>query len=345
MIQPLGLLTFEPILVPKPWGGRSLERFGKVLPAGELVGESWELADLPDGTATDAAESHSHVVGGPQRRLTLSDLIAAYGSDFLGTATAMPDGAFPLLVKLLDANEHLSIQVHPDGAYVARHPGTALKTESWYVLDARPGAVLYKGFRAGVSIADVAAVAGTPAIVELLQTFDARPGDFHHLPAGVVHALGAGVVVAEIQTPSDTTFRIYDWADEYGRKPRTLHITEALETLELSPGVGSYLAPSLVDGTRLLVTTDHYWFREHRNGPGEIALHDAQELRILMVVSGRVQIHTRRNESVEATAGSTVVIPASVAGNAHVEATTRSVILETGLVQPPRQSDLAARDA
>ena len=335
MTPPLGLLTFHPILVTKPWGGRALERFGKTLPIGELVGESWEIADLPDGTATDAAESHSYVASGPQRGLALSALIATYGSDFLGTATAMPDGAFALLVKLLDANEHLSIQVHPNAEYVARHSGAALKTESWYVLDARPGAVLYKGFRDGVSIADVAATAGTPAIVELLQTFDARPGDFHHLPAGVVHALGAGVVVAETQTPSDTTFRIYDWTEEYGREPRTLHITEALETLEMSSDVGTYLAPSQVDGTRLLVATDHYWFREHRHDAGKIALHDAEELRVLMVADGSVSIEAPGEGATVFPIGSTIVLPAVIATETTVRVVQPSVLLETGLVNGP----------
>lgn len=335
MISPLGLLTLEPILVPKPWGGRALERFGKALPAGQLIGESWEVADLPDGTAVDAAESHSHVVGGPQRGLTLSALIAKYGSDLLGTAAAMPDGTFPLLVKLLDTNEHLSIQVHPDAAYVARHPGAALKTESWYVLDARPGAVLYKGFRDGVSPADVASAAGTKDVVDLLQTFDARPGDFHHLPAGVIHALGAGVVVAETQTPSDTTFRIYDWSDEYGRKPRTLHITEALDTLEMSSDLGTYLAPSQVNGTRLLIATDHYWQREHRYDAGKIALHNAKELRVLLVAVGSVTIQAPGEGATVFPIGSTIVLPAVIATETTVHVVQPTVLLETGLVNGP----------
>ncbi|MDH3500806.1 MAG: class I mannose-6-phosphate isomerase, partial [Acidimicrobiia bacterium] len=236
-------LTFEPIIVPKPWGGRRLERFGKELAPDGLFGESWEVADLPTDAVTSSEQTRSRVSGGADDGATLSDLISLHGSDLLGSARATERGDFPLLVKFLDAREHLSVQVHPTGDYVARHPGTWLKTESWCVVDADPGAVLYKGFRPGVTMEQVAQAAGTRDFVELLQAVDAVAGDFHHLPAGIVHALGAGVLVAEIQTPSDTTFRLYDWTDEYGRAPRPLHIGEGLDTVALDPDGAVTIAP------------------------------------------------------------------------------------------------------
>ncbi len=335
MAPPLGLLSFCPILVPKPWGGRALERFGKALPPEELVGEAWELADLPDGTAVDAAETHSHVAGGPHDGWTLSDLIATYGADFLGSAKPTVDGYFPLLLKLLDANQHLSVQVHPDEAYVASHPSTWLKTESWYVLDAQPGAALYIGFRPGVTFGEVENAVGTPELVGLLQPFDAHPGDFHHLPAGTVHALGAGVIAAETQTPSDTTFRMYDWTEEYNRVPRTLNIDQALATLNLAPNTDTFLPATDEDGTRLLVATDHYWQREHRSDGGRIDLYPAPELRVLMVTQGTIRAGTGEPDAEVYPVGSTILIPASTVAQTSVVAVDAAAVLEIGLVKAP----------
>ena len=251
-----GLLRFDPILVPKPWGGTRLASLGKAPPAdhaaGTRYGESWEVADLPRGVLSAAERGRTRVSAGPHRGRTLRELIAEHGPALLGSVSPTPEGDFPLLVKLLDTAEHLSIQVHPDETWIARNPGWLPKTESWYVLDSEPGAAIFKGFKRGVDLETVRAVAGTPALADLLRRIPVRRGDFHHLPAGTVHALGAGVTVAEVQTPSDTTFRLYDWTEEYDRPARPLQIGRGLDALSLgSPDMSRRGMEG--DGVRLLV--------------------------------------------------------------------------------------------
>lgn len=250
-------LVFTPILKEKVWGGRELERLGKALPEHAKIGESWELADLP-ATSSDGGgggESRSVIASGEMRGLTLGQAIVAMGPNLMGTLR--PDastGGFPLLVKYLDARENLSVQVHPSPAYAAAHPGAHLKTESWFVVSAAPGAVIYKGLKQGVTRRTVAEHAKSGAIVDDLLAVPARAGDFHHLPSGTCHALGAGVVVAEVQTPSDTTYRLFDW----GRAGRALHLDQALDCLTYGPP--ARLAPIRAEGGRRsrLAETDHY---------------------------------------------------------------------------------------
>ncbi len=318
------------MLVPKPWGGRRLAAYGKTLPPGERVGESWEIADLPAAAVTSSNQSRGLVAGGPFAGRTLRDLIEAHGADLMGHVAPTPGGDFPLLVKLLDAREHLSVQVHPTADHVAAHPGSWLKTESWYVVDAEPGAVLYKGARPGVTHADLAAAAGTKDMVELLASYDAVPGDFHHLPAGILHALGAGVMVAEIQTPSDTTFRLYDWTGEYGRAPRELHVEEALAAVELAPEGAVFLGPLTGHGSRTLIETEHYWMVEHRHDHGTEPLTRAAELRVLLVTRGSVRVGWDGGDF-EVASGGTVLIPAVCAPEVEVAVVEPGVILEIGI--------------
>ena len=221
--QPLRL---EPRLVAKPWGG---QRLGPADPEGP-IGEQWQVADL-DPEATSVDRPVTPVATGPLAGATLRELIAAAPQALLGSARPV-QGGFPLLVKLLDAGQHLSVQVHPPRGYVDEHPGARLKSESWVVLDAAPGAELFIGLEDGVGPGDLRKAAGTPELVPLLRRWPAVPGAVHHLPAGTIHALGAGTLVAEVQTPSDTTFRLYDWSEEYERAPRGLHVEQALACVE-----------------------------------------------------------------------------------------------------------------
>jgi mannose-6-phosphate isomerase len=281
-VSPLPVV-FEPIYRPKPWGGRRLATLlGKRLPGDGPIGESWELSDLPG--------NESRVHDGPLAGTTLHELVATWGRGLLGDALLVA-GRFPLLVKFLDARENLSVQVHPKlgtGTYLpkpgtgalprqlgARKMGTGtapqrlgasphfppVKHEAWYVLHADPGTKLYIGLRPGVGPDDVARAADTPAIVDLLQTWNATPGECYYLPSGTPHALGAGVVVAEVQTPSDVTYRLYDW----GRvgldgRPRELHIEQALANIryDVTPEMIRSAEPprAASDGSLRLVACD-----------------------------------------------------------------------------------------
>ncbi len=237
-VAPLPVM-FEPLLKPKPWGGRRLATlFGRHLPGVDPIGESWELADLPG--------NESRVRGGPLDGTSLRDLVQRWGRSLLGDAELV-DGRFPLLVKFLDASQNVSVQVHPKPATEAdertrtsvgksRQRRAAVipsvKHEAWYVVYADPGAKLYIGLKPGVGPEDVRRAGSTAALVDLLRVWDASPGECYYLPSGTPHALGAGVVVAEVQTPSDVTYRLYDW----GRvgldgRPRELHVDEALANI------------------------------------------------------------------------------------------------------------------
>lgn len=321
-------IMLEPILVPKPWGGRRLEALGKRLGADVSYGEAWEVADLPEGVAGDAPATRTLVSSGGHAGASLRDLIALYGERLMGSASPTSEGDFPLLVKVLDAREHLSVQVHPDEAYVARNPAARRKTESWFVVDAEPDAVLYLGLDPEVTRDDLAAAAGSTELAELLCAVPAEPGAFHHLPAGIVHALGAGVMVAEIQTPSDTTFRLYDWAEEYGRAPRDLHIDAALEVALIGPPDDG-LAPFDGSGNRPLVDTADYWIREHAES---VDLDGHAEVRVLMVVRGECVIRAPGAAPLEGHPGTTVVLPAEIASTVEVEAGRDLSLLEVGLV-------------
>lgn len=224
MVAAVCPLVFKPLFRPKIWGGRNLERLlEKPLPAGEIVGESWECADLEAGQSVVAA--------GPAAGRTLHELVDAWGADLLGRAPLV-GGRFPLLIKFLDAVEPLSIQVHPDAETAARiGDGARPKEEMFYVIDAAPNGCIYLGLRPGVTRDDLAAAANSGRIESLLHRIPVKPGQSFHARPGTVHALGAGVVVAEVETPSDTTYRIYDWGRSRGPADSGLHLAQALESV------------------------------------------------------------------------------------------------------------------
>jgi mannose-6-phosphate isomerase len=259
LAEPLYPFLMEPVLMPRIWGGRRLERLGKRLPPGERIGESWEVADLPAG--------RSCIANGRLAGRTLHEALLAAPRGVLGGAPPDPGGGFPLLVKYLDAEENLSIQVHPTPDYARAHPGAVAKSEAWYVIDAAPGAALYIGFERGASAATLEAAIRAGDVARHLVRVPATAGSCHDVPAGTPHAIGAGVLIAEIQTPSDTTFRIDDW----GRRGRALHVEEALECLFPAAAAGrrelAQPAPSVRAGhpveaaglrTAPLLSGDHF---------------------------------------------------------------------------------------
>ena len=225
----LGPIKFEPVLKERIWGSDRLGRlFGKDLPADAAIGESWEVCDMAEGV--------SSVGSGPLPKMSWRTLLERHGREY-GFAVDQCTQPFGLLVKLLDADRVLSVQVHPDAAAVSHWPGARLKTECWYVLAAEPGAVIYLGLKDGVDRARLAAASADGTVAELLVQHKVAVGDFFFVPAGLVHALGAGVMVAEIQTPSDTTFRLFDWnrRDAAGNS-RPLHVEEALASINYGLG-------------------------------------------------------------------------------------------------------------
>jgi mannose-6-phosphate isomerase len=222
-------LRFEPFLRPMVWGGRLLERLGKRLPTKEAYGESWEISDHP--------LARSVVAEGPWQGTSLRSLMDGQRESLLGPA-AEKYSAFPWLFKFLDADDWLSVQVHPDeNAVKTLWPGEGPKNEAWFVLEAQAGSKIYAGLLPGIGPEELAAALSQGTVADCLYQFKPRAGDFIYLPAGTVHAVGGGVLLAEIQQTSDATFRLFDWnrKDAQG-KPRRLHVNESLASIDWSRG-------------------------------------------------------------------------------------------------------------
>lgn len=218
-------LTFQPIFVERLWGGRRLEsEFGKKLPAQRPIGESWEIADRP--------EAQSIVRAGPLRGKTLHELWTQYRDEIFGDVPNSP--RFPLLLKLLDAHDKLSLQVHPPER-IAETLGGEAKTEFWYVAAADRGAEIYLGFRESITREqfEKALCEGTAA--DHVHKIRVKAGDAVLLPAGRFHAAGAGILLIEVQQNSDTTYRVFDWnrQDDAG-KLRQLHVVQALRCIDFA---------------------------------------------------------------------------------------------------------------
>jgi mannose-6-phosphate isomerase len=305
MDQPI---RFEPLLMERVWGGRRLEDFGKSLPPGRPIGESWELVDRP--------EAESVVVGGELDGRSLGWLWRER-RELFGARAAGRSGRFPLLVKLLDTREALSVQVHPPAA-VAAALGGEPKTEAWFVAAADPGAHLLVGLRAGATRARLeAALRDGEDVAALLGRVDVAAGDAMLIPSGRVHAIGGGVVIVEVQQSSDTTYRVYD----YGRpgldgRPRDLHIEQSLDSIDFGD-----FEPGLADGQ--VIACEYFEIARWRLGaprraapPGEMA--------ILCVVGGRA-----RCGSDELTPGDVVLVAAG--GELTVEPLGSAELLQVTL--------------
>ena len=222
-------LVFEPLYKPCIWGGdRIFAHFGRPRVGTGPVGESWELVDLED--------DQSIVRSGPVKGLTLGRLRDEWGAALLGHAPLF-NGRFPVLIKYLDAQTSLSVQVHPSEAVAARLGGRVrVKHEAWYVLAAEPGGMIYHGLEPGIDARNFKNAMLDGRVDGILRKIPVTPGCCYYLPSGTPHALGAGVLVAEVQTPSDITYRIYDWnrVDAAIRRPRELHIDQAIECIDFS---------------------------------------------------------------------------------------------------------------
>lgn len=228
-------LKFKPILKPQIWGGSRLVQAGKKLPArfrnaADSIGESWEISGVEG--------SVSVVSNGFLKSNNLEELSEVYMGDLLGDKIYDTYGLqFPILIKCIDARDILSVQVHPDDELAGRRHGTRGKTEMWYVMDCEPGACLYVGFNRPVTREEYLAALANGTLTDLLMRYEVRRGDAYYIPAGTVHAIGSGILIAEIQETSDITYRISDWG-RTGKdgKPRQLHTAEATDAIDFEYG-------------------------------------------------------------------------------------------------------------
>lgn len=221
-------LKFKPICKERIWGGRKIETaFGKKLPAGEKIGESWELSGV-DGDI-------SVVSNGRLKGNNLQELIEIYMGDLVGDKVFEKYGEeFPLLIKLIDAADNLSIQVHPDDKLAAERHHSFGKTEMWYVVGHEQGAELYLGFNQPVDKEKYLKYLEAGRLAELLTAYKVEDGDSYFIPAGTIHAIGKGLLIAEIQQTSDITYRVFDWnrVDPKTGEGRELHTELALDAIE-----------------------------------------------------------------------------------------------------------------
>jgi mannose-6-phosphate isomerase len=275
-------LTFEPAFKPRVWGGRTLETlYGKQLPSAGPIGESWEISDRPG--------DESLIANGPLAGRSLRWLMEQHGADVIGDTPPAPGGRFPLLCKILDAREKLSLQVHP--------PSPALgepKTEMWYIARADPGAELFVGLRRGVTRDRFEEALRQGNVEPCFHRIAVKTGDTMFLPSGRVHAIGAGLVIFEIQQNSDTTFRVFDW-NRLGLdgKPRDLHVAESLQSIDFTD-----VEPPLVETAtatrghlRVRTLVRHPLFDAdlaHAEAP-DVMRFDRPRLRIIAVVDGHVR--------------------------------------------------------
>jgi mannose-6-phosphate isomerase len=308
-------IIFEPILKRILWGGRRLESvLGKKLGPEPDYAESWELADHAHGRS---------VVAWPPRLAGkgLAELISESPRELLGPAlAASAGGQFPLLIKFLDAQQVLSLQVHPDDELARKLVDDNGKNEAWYVLDAEPGSRIYAGLVPGATKEAFAAAMRAGRVEPLVHSFEPRPGDFIMIPAGTVHAIGAGVLLAEIQQMSDATFRVDDW----GRlgpdgKPRKLHPEEALAATDFDRGPVGPVVPFEIDESKPgvehegLIRTRYFEVdRWSVSTPVELGDTDGRRFTILIVVGGKAEVAGRNTgDTVQVGRGTTILLPAA----------------------------------
>ncbi len=316
-------LTFTPVLKDYIWGGRNLERsFGRTLPPG-IIAESWEIAGHKDGTAI--------VNNGRYAGKRLTEVHAELGLDLIGSRSqwAQERGKFPHLIKLLDANSQLSVQVHPDDAYALANEGNELgKTEMWVVLQAEPGAEIILGVTKGTT-PDLFRDAITEGNLEpYLHRIPVKAGDVVCVPSRSIHAILEGLVIAEIQQNSNTTYRVYDWNRLRDGKPRPLHVDKALDVINFEQVEPSLCAPKLVydqDGMhRFRLCHNRYFVTERvemEKGATFSGYGDGSTLEIWGVIEGSAEINETSLNSVQFT-----LLPAAI-GAFTVTATSESVTL------------------
>ncbi|HEX3856801.1 MAG TPA: type I phosphomannose isomerase catalytic subunit [Verrucomicrobiae bacterium] len=303
-------LTFHPIFKERIWGGREIEKlYGKKLPAGKVIGESWEISDRPG--------DESVIANGEFAGKNLRWLMENHARELLGDAKPASENRFPLLIKILDAREKLSLQVHPPASKAAELKGEP-KTEMWFIADAAPGAELYVGLKRGVTRAEFEKKISDGSVADCFHRVPVREGDTMFLPSGRVHAIGDGLVIFEIQQNSDTTYRVFDW-NRVGLdgKPRELHIAQSLASIDFNDFEPKLVAEKFNGEEqsghhikwRRLVSDKLFNVEQWELRPHGLSMLKHRKLQIVAVVNGEIEIRSDL-EFTKLSAGQFCLIPA-----------------------------------
>ncbi len=326
MTKKLYPLTFTPIFKDYIWGGRNLENLGRTLPAEGIIAESWDIAAHKDGVST--------VNNGAFAGYTLVELQNELGLDLIGrnNSWAQERGKFPLLIKLLDANRPLSVQVHPNDEYALANEGNELgKTEMWVVLHALKGAELILGVKAGTTPQKFRTGIENGNLEPYLHHLPVKTGDHVCVPAGTLHAIMDGIIIAEIQQNANTTYRVYDWnrvgADGH---PRPLHIDKALDVInftQIEPSISPPILISDIKGIRRSTLCANSYFITEKiemdTGANYNGLCSGKTLEIWGVIDGQAIINGVKLNAVQFS-----LLPAAL-GEFSVSAKTKTTFLRT----------------
>ncbi|HCK24846.1 MAG TPA: mannose-6-phosphate isomerase [Bacteroides graminisolvens] len=300
-------LKFEPILKQTLWGGDKIISFKQLNDTRTEVGESWEISAVEG--------SESIVAEGPDKGMTLTEVLSKYREELLGEANYARFGVkFPLLVKFIDARQDLSIQVHPSDELAKKRHNSMGKTEMWYVIGADKGAKLRSGFSEQITPKEYKDRVYNNTITEVLQEYDIQPGDVFFLPAGRVHSIGAGAFIAEIQQTSDVTYRIYDFdrKDSKGNA-RELHTDLAREAINFEVLDDYRTQYDVVENEPIELVACPYFTTSLYDMTEEITC-DYSELDsfvIFVCVEGSCTLYDNEKNEVSFKAGETVLMPAS----------------------------------
>ena len=320
MSVPRHPLRLRPLLKRTLWGGRKLgERLGKPIGDGSDYAESWEVVDH--------GEDQSVVDGGPFDGMTLAAMLDQFGDALLGPGLARR--SFPLLLKYLDCNRVLSVQVHPNDAQGSRlDPPDLGKTEAWYVVEAEENATIFAGLREGIDREAFRAAIDSGQCAQVLHQFKPQAGDVVFIPAGTVHALGAGLVIAEIQQSSDTTFRLFDWnrVDADGNA-RPLHLDQGLAVTDYETGpIHPIRADAEHLGRQTVIACDKFTLDMVCRGTAEFG--GRPHFEILTVPRGTATL-TVGDEETTLETGETRLLPAQM-DSGSVEVGEDSVVMLCG---------------
>lgn len=302
-------IKFKPVYKNYIWGGRYFEKFERELPEG-ILAESWEVSCHKNGV--------SIVANGELAGKALPDIVKADPKNILGTKFPADCQEVPLLIKLIDANDRLSVQVHPDDNYAAVYEGGLGKNEMWYIMDVKPGARLVAGLKPRVTKEAFTRAIKENRIEECLLEVEVRPGDVINIPAGLMHAIGAGIVIAEIQQTSDTTYRVFDYnrVDSNG-VGRPLHLDKALDVTNFETGNREVKSKGVSvkineNCCKTVFLANRFFACEKYEVKGSLVeKSDGSKFYIYICLEGNGKIEAE-NMTVDFKAGETVFIPASM---------------------------------